>query len=121
MRIRPHGTDGVHDSSKEQVGDRKLDSWTDNSVTFDVKGAKKGFNYMTKVLGPEVTQDQAHAEVSQSLLEAFLQGYNCTFLAYGQTGTGKTHTMFGSPASLKTFSEDGEINQDWGIFPRVVI
>jgi len=26
-----------------------------------------------------------------------LQGYNCTVFAYGQTGTGKTHTMEGPP------------------------
>jgi Cdc6-like AAA superfamily ATPase len=29
-------------------------------------------------------------------VEAIFDGYNSTFLAYGQTGTGKTHTVFGS-------------------------
>ena len=29
--------------------------------------------------------------------------------------------MFGSPKSLKTFSDDGDINPEWGIFPRVAM
>lgn len=28
--------------------------------------------------------------------QSFLCGNNCTILAYGSAGTGKTHTMFGS-------------------------
>ena len=55
------------------------------------------------------------------LIDAFLGGYNCTFIAYGQIGTGKTHTMFGSPASLKKFDECGEIHPEWGIFPRAIM
>ena len=43
------------------------------------------------------------------------KGYNCTLFAYGQTGTGKTHTMTGDLApSLGTFS----INA--GIIPRTL-
>ena len=33
--------------------------------------------------------------VAASTVEEVLQGYNCTIFAYGQTGTGKTHTMEG--------------------------
>jgi hypothetical protein len=42
------------------------------------------------------------------------------FLAYGQTGTGKTHTMFGPPESLdpETCPASGA-HPEWGIFPRV--
>lgn len=29
------------------------------------------------------------------LVHAAVAGYNCTVFAYGQTGTGKTHTMLG--------------------------
>ena len=82
VRIRPHGT-GVHSRDLEQVGDRSLGNWTDKSVTFDKKGTNVSFDYMTKVLGPEVDQPQAHEGVSAELLNAYLNGYNCTFLAYG--------------------------------------
>ena len=48
------------------------------------------------------------------MLDQFLSGYNATFLAYGQTGTGKTHTMFGS--RLDKVAEYHE-----GPFPRAVM
>ncbi|GBG25718.1 Kinesin-like protein KIF6 [Hondaea fermentalgiana] len=41
--------------------------------------------------------------------------------AYGQTGTGKTHTMLGPDASLsRAAPANGCIDEDWGCFPRVV-
>ena len=73
----------MHDQTKEASGEKVLESWDDQSITFSTKGRKQKFTYPAKVLGPEVDQDQVHAEVAAELLEAFLQGYNCTFLAYG--------------------------------------
>jgi kinesin family protein 3/17 len=32
---------------------------------------------------------------AKSAVQSVLEGYNATILAYGQTGTGKTHTMEG--------------------------
>lgn len=37
-------------------------------------------------------------------------------MAYGQTGTGKTHTIFGK----KEAQIDLEQEAEWGIFPKVV-
>lgn len=65
------------------MGDRTLSKWTDKSVSFDKKGSDVSFDYMTRTLGPEVDQAQAHEAVSAELLNAYLNGYNCTFLAYG--------------------------------------
>jgi DNA replication protein DnaC len=42
------------------------------------------------------SQDTSQAEVFeyvQDSVQQVTQGYNCTVFAYGQTGTGKTHTM----------------------------
>lgn len=47
-----------------------------------------------------------------SLEEAFLNGMNCTVFMYGQTGAGKTHTLFGPP-NFSLMSEE-----EWGICPR---
>jgi len=33
------------------------------------------------------------------VVKGILNGYNGTIFAYGQTGTGKTYTMLGSPES----------------------
>lgn len=38
---------------------------------------------------------EVYQEVVSPLIEEVLAGYNCTVFAYGQTGTGKTHTMVG--------------------------
>ena len=58
-----------------------------------------------------------------TMLDRFLDGYNVTFMAYGQTGTGKTHTMFGSQlGEVKHFEADSEdMPKQWGLFPRALI
>ncbi|RLN75703.1 hypothetical protein BBJ28_00001794, partial [Nothophytophthora sp. Chile5] len=47
----------------------------------------------------------------------FLEGYNATVLAYGQTGTGKTHTMAGSGFDARGQEKNEELQ---GIIPRVI-
>lgn len=53
----------------------------DRHFTFDV------------VFGAEVEQATVFFELAQSLVDASIDGFNCTILAYGQTGSGKTFTM----------------------------
>lgn len=45
---------------------------------------------------------EVYQEVVSPLIEEVLAGYNCTVFAYGQTGTGKTHTMVGEAANDET-------------------
>ena len=47
------------------------------------------------VYGEESQQQTVYDESAFSLVESVLEGYNGTIFAYGQTGTGKTHTMIG--------------------------
>ncbi|XP_060228175.1 kinesin-like protein KIF18A isoform X1 [Meriones unguiculatus] len=44
------------------------------------------------------TQMEVFEHTTKPILHSFLNGYNCTVLAYGATGAGKTHTMLGSAA-----------------------
>ena len=37
-------------------------------------------------------------------------------LAYGQTGTGKTHTIFGAAEAAVTDEQE----EEWGLFPKIV-
>lgn len=61
--------------------------------TFENKSSKK-FTF-DKAFGPESKQSEVYQSVVAPLIEEVLAGYNCTVFAYGQTGTGKTHTMVG--------------------------
>ncbi|EAN80336.1 kinesin, putative [Trypanosoma brucei brucei TREU927] len=56
------------------------------------------------------TQRDLFLQEVQPLVEAVLQGYNATVFAYGQSGSGKTHTMTGK-------LNDQEM---WGMMPQVV-
>ncbi|XP_055379321.1 kinesin-like protein Klp68D [Condylostylus longicornis] len=54
------------------------------------------------------TQKQIYDEVVLPLVSSVLEGFNCCIFAYGQTGTGKTHTMEGIANS----------SENIGIIPR---
>jgi DNA replication protein DnaC len=42
-----------------------------------------------------VSQEYIYDNCASNIIENVLEGYNGTIFAYGQTGTGKTHTMTG--------------------------
>ena len=45
--------------------------------------------------GDDAEQGNIYLETSAPIISNVLEGYNGTIFAYGQTGTGKTHTMTG--------------------------
>ena len=51
------------------------------------------------VLGARCEQDDVFHDVAAPVLAKLLAGYNAGILAYGQTASGKTHTMFGTTNS----------------------
>lgn len=57
---------------------------------------------------PNCEQINVFKLVALPIIESVLEGYNGTVFAYGQTGTGKTHTMEGN--------KDDETEK--GIIPR---
>ncbi|GJN88660.1 hypothetical protein Rhopal_001626-T1 [Rhodotorula paludigena] len=78
-----------------------------------VKG-KQTFTY-DRVVGPDEGQDAVY-EAAQPLVDAFLQGFNATILAYGQTSSGKSYTM-GTDRPADGFVHSAERR---GITPRAV-
>jgi kinesin family protein 5 len=48
-----------------------------------------------QVFDEYATQTEVYKEVGKGVPQKLLDGINCTVVAYGQTGTGKTHTMVG--------------------------
>ncbi len=73
------------------------------------KKIMKNFTF-DRVFGADSTQEEVFDAIVRPILDETLSGLNCTIFAYGQTGTGKTHTM------------EGDINseEDAGIVPRSV-
>ena len=46
-----------------------------------------------KVFKPNSTQEQVYMDAAYHIVQDVLSGYNGTIFAYGQTSSGKTHTM----------------------------
>ena len=67
------------------------------------------------VFGPLSTQQQVFTNVALPLIDDILLGYNGTIFAYGQTSSGKTHTMLGKDGAN---SSNTNLN---GIIPQLSI
>lgn len=78
-------------------------------VNYGPAGKKvlKTFSF-DRVFGMYSTQEEVFETMVRPIIDETLSGFNCTIFAYGQTGTGKTHTM------------EGNINipEEAGIVPR---
>ncbi|RHZ83436.1 hypothetical protein Glove_94g24 [Diversispora epigaea] len=72
---------------------RQIISTTQTSGQVAVETDKRPIFQFDHVFGPEATQEEIYEKAVINLLEKFLEGYNVTILAYGQTSSGKTYTM----------------------------
>jgi hypothetical protein len=72
-----------------------------------------------RVFPPYSTQQDVFDELVE-LVTGVAAGVNATVFAYGQTGTGKTHTMMGSITnnSSPPSSIVGADTNSWGVIPR---
>ena len=120
VRVRPLATDG--EKGGHAGGSRvekELGSFDEAAVkiiSHDMRGKETTYDYPSKVFPVDCTQEAVSAEVLPGLLDDFWTERSVMIFAYGQTGTGKTTTMFGFPESLTSESED----PGWGLLPRAV-
>ena len=70
-----------------------------------------------QVFAPDTTQERLYSTAVASIVEEVLEGFNCTIFAYGQTGTGKTHTMTGD---IELAPAGGELGAGAGVIPRAI-
>ena len=64
-------------------------------MTPGLRGGPANTRYkFDRTFGKQSTQEDIYAD-TKTFIDASLQGFNSTLFAYGQTGTGKTHTMLG--------------------------
>ena len=86
------------------------------------RNKSKSYRFSNVVEGSD--QELAYNQIARPLLEKLRRGYSCTLCAYGQTSSGKTHTVFGPPGCLTVTSVVQTPDRsplEWGIFPRLVL
>ncbi|NXC61535.1 KI18A protein, partial [Aleadryas rufinucha] len=85
----------VFDPKEEEVSFFNRKRLTHRDIN---KRQRKDLKFMFDAIFDESSsQLEVFEHTTKSLIDGFLNGYNCTVLAYGATGAGKTHTMLGSP------------------------
>ena len=120
VRIRPlaaeeeKGGHGDGERVEKELG--AFDESAVNIISHDQRGKQTAYDYPSRVFPVECTQESVGAEVLPGLLEDFWGERNTMIFAYGQTGTGKTTTMFSFPESLTSETD----NPGWGLLPRAV-
>ncbi|CAG8487035.1 13777_t:CDS:2 [Acaulospora colombiana] len=72
---------------------RQVISTSDIPGQVIVDADKRSVFQFDHVFGPDASQEVIYESAVLNLLEKFLEGYNVTILAYGQTSSGKTYTM----------------------------
>ncbi|KAF8311679.1 uncharacterized protein EI90DRAFT_3160391 [Cantharellus anzutake] len=78
--------------------------------------SKKQTFAFDQVHAPEATQFQLFTSTAAPLVSRFVEGYNCTILAYGQTSSGKTHSMTG----VDLDADPNDPTNGMGIIPRAI-
>nr|XP_044999138.1 centromere-associated protein E-like isoform X4 [Jaculus jaculus] len=78
---------------------------TDNNAIYQIDGSKS-FSF-DRVFHSNETTKNVYDEIAVPIIDSAIQGYNGTVFAYGQTASGKTHTMMGSENCL-------------GVIPRAI-
>ncbi|PKC12896.1 kinesin-domain-containing protein, partial [Rhizophagus irregularis] len=112
VRIRPiTSEDLVNLPTRFQKSVLSTAPYAPNQVI--VAGEKKQYFSYDYVFGPDSTQKDVYDRAVLKLIDKFLEGYNVTILAYGQTSSGKTFTM-------GTSDNDLIDPDDKGIIPRAV-
>jgi hypothetical protein len=108
VRIRPP-------NSKEQTEAGKSCVWvSENNVqTVVLDGHQKSKQFTFDWAGgPNTRQEDLFDFIGRQMVDSCLEGtsslegYNCTFFAYGQTGAGKTYTMLGKSTNEESFTSD---------------
>eukprot|EP00449_Zooxanthella_nutricula_P057940 CAMPEP_0198583252 /NCGR_PEP_ID=MMETSP1462-20131121/126524_1 /TAXON_ID=1333877 /ORGANISM="Brandtodinium nutriculum, Strain RCC3387" /LENGTH=697 /DNA_ID=CAMNT_0044314663 /DNA_START=70 /DNA_END=2160 /DNA_ORIENTATION=- len=77
----------------------------DREMSFD-----RVYNYLDTANEPAATQEFLMNDLGKEIKDSVMDGYHGSLIAYGPTGSGKTHTMFGT---------SGAAEQE-GLLPRMV-
>ncbi|WJX64872.1 hypothetical protein P8452_49602 [Trifolium repens] len=103
VRIRPTSNIGIGDEGVKKVSSDTL-CVGDRQFRFD------------SVFDSKTSQEDVFQSVGVPLVKNALAGYNTSILSYGQSGSGKTYTMWGPPSAM---FEEHSPQSHKGIVPRI--
>ena len=79
-------------------------------------GGPESKYHFDHVFSPAASQAEVYRTVASPLIDNIMVGINACVIAYGQTGAGKTHTVFGpSTDAVRVTAEDA---RELGVIPR---
>ena len=106
---RPRSEDEKQNSMPEVVQCDELHREVHLTQSVNNKQFSRKYHF-DKVYDHQTSQERLYETAVAPMVDEVLQGFNCTVFAYGQTGTGKTHTMTGDMSSP----------EGAGVIPRAV-
>ncbi|KAH8088687.1 hypothetical protein JL720_6639 [Aureococcus anophagefferens] len=108
-RVRPE----TADESRRGVGVVKIAGGmrVDLAGASEFIGEHEGHYTFDAALGVEASQAAVYDAVAKPMVADVLRGFNATLFAYGQTGAGKTHSMFGPRRRVRAV----------GVVPRLLV
>jgi len=118
-RVRPPAESGGHALPPEGEAHKygackRYDGHTAAGVVIADRHGKEVFGFPRRVFGDCTSQEEVYNELAAGSVRRFIRGEaNGLVFAYGQTGTGKTHTILGPEHSWGSVG-----HTDAGIFPR---
>ena len=126
VRVKPMGAGGggIESSGSDlKDGDGAL-KFDRESIDVHTAHSVKNYAYPRHVVSPETDNEGLYEQFLPSRIDAFFEGVNVNVMCYGQTGTGKTHTVFGTPGIMERAGRGDygtSVPKDYGIFPRALL
>ena len=92
---------------------------SESTLVHRISGQQGKRFLMDKIFEESSTQEEVFERVGRTQVDKALSGFHGSIFAYGQTGTGKTHTMLGPDGGRGDLSNP-ETSRDVGLIPRVL-
>ncbi|KAL4470856.1 hypothetical protein ABPG72_016402 [Tetrahymena utriculariae] len=110
-RVRPPNKKEVEQFEQGQQK-QFIDFYSDEkTIKLNMPDSEKQQFTFDRIFGPDTTQQAIYEYSAKPVVQSVLEGYNGTIFAYGQTSSGKTHTMQGPSITDQ---------EQKGIVPRMV-
>ena len=102
-RIKPLNADSAKQSGGVASA-KRITGWDEDSGMVELSG--EAYKFARSTLPPNSSQAHVYDVIAQPLVRAWLEGYDVDLISYGQTGAGKTFTMFGPPFSMAAAAKE---------------